>query len=323
MINVSEPAPQRPNTFERQDAYVEALPLARFGLNIWQSKVLIVLAAVIGLVAAAIVTLIIPPSYDARILVAPVQSAVQSPSNQQLSNLASAVAGVNLNLRADNAKFDEFQHLLSSLTVADHLEKDHHVMAVIFRREWDSRDGKWVPPRGILADVKRGIFGAFGLPAWAPPTPARLSEYLSRDVKIVSDSNSNIISISYANKDPAFAANLLTWMCEETDHVIKAREEEATREQIAYIDDKLRTIQIAEHRRVLTDLLLELERNAMMLAINQPYAATVIDGPRVPDLPSSPNPFLALAVGSLGGFTFGCAIAVYRNRHRHLPVMAG
>jgi uncharacterized protein involved in exopolysaccharide biosynthesis len=315
--------PVPPRAEDAGGQYGDALPIDRFRSDIWASRLLVAAATVIGIALGALMSFLSPRSYDASVMVAPVAVSAEDPSSQQLRNLAASVAGVAIANRPDTAKFDSFEHMLSSIAVAERLERDHQVLQHVYVREWDAADQRWIAPTGTIATIRSKILAAFGVPAWAPPSPESLAGQLKRQVKIVTDPRSSIITLTYANKDPAFATEMLQWLCDETDHVLKERDQQATKAQIDYIDARLQTIQVEEHRRALGELLLDLERKAMITAIDQPYAATIIDGPRAPDLPSSPRPFVSLAVGLLGGFTVGCMIALYRRRRRGLRPAAG
>jgi uncharacterized protein involved in exopolysaccharide biosynthesis len=314
MVEYTEPDLQPSVGFAEQIDYVDALPLKRFASEIVRGRSLILIMTIGCLVLAGVVALVLPRSYDARVMVAPVVRSNDNPSSQQLRNLAASVTGITLANPRDNANFDNFQHMLTSVSVAERLESDHRVLQTIYRREWNSAAKSWVPPQGIASKLKRIVLRWFGLPGWAPPSPVRLADDLSRELRIVSDPRSEIITISYSNKDPIFAGQLVNWVCQEADRLIKEREQISTQQQIAYIDNKLRAVTIEEHRRALTQLLLELERKGIMTAIDQPYAARVIDGPRVPDLPDSPKPFLNMGIGALAGFMLGCALVLYRGR---------
>jgi hypothetical protein len=102
------------------------------------------------------------------------------------------------------------------------------------------------------------------------------------------------------------------------DQAIRQATLQRTSQQIAFLDSRLRTLAVAEHRAALTQLLSDQEKRLMLLQIDQPYAARIIDPPALPRLPIWPRPLLTLGVAGLSAvllwFVIGVVVAMFGRR---------
>ena len=150
----------------------------------------------------------------------------------------------------------------------------------------------------------------FDLPVWTPPSVNLLAVYLEKELKISDVPLTGMRRIVYRHEDPAFAVQLLRWMHEEADGLIREEAQDRTTRQIKYIEEKLATVFVAEHRLSLTQLLSEQEKQMMMIQVDLPFAARMIEPPTVSDRPTSPNPIINIALGIIGGGILGVFIVL-------------
>jgi hypothetical protein len=149
---------------------------------------------------------------------------------------------------------------------------------------------------------------------WSRPrtrwTAAELSEYLERRIDIEPVSGGGLRQLRYSHPDPRFAAYLLSEIHKVADHAIRRKTRGETLGRITYLQAELAKSTNPEHRRALTDLLLEQERLNMLVSIDQPYAADIVEDsassarPLWPDIPLSAV-LLGLAGMALGFAAFG------------------
>ena len=123
--------------------------------------------------------------------------------------------------------------------------------------------------------------------------------------------------ISFRHKDPVFEMQFLTWIHKESDELVRGDALERASRQIAYIGERLRTYSITEYRQALVQLLSEQEKQMMMIQVDLPFAARIINPPTVSDVPTSPQPFLALALAVTGGLFLGVSLALLVDALRH------
>lgn len=108
--------------------------------------------------------------------------------------------------------------------------------------------------------------------------------------------------------DPDYAAAFLTRLHEIIDRLIREDIAREARERVTYLRSLGFQTTNPEHRRALTDLLMEQERLLMLVSMDQPYAATIIELAGTGPKPEWPAPGLlliaAMAAGALAGYLF-------------------
>jgi hypothetical protein len=145
-------------------------------------------------------------------------------------------------------------------------------------------------------------------------TPARLSEYLARRVKLQPIGATPLRRLVYHHPDPAFGTYLLTRIHTLTDTLIRQTIRAEAIERVQYLQDAVSETPNPEHRRALTTLLLEQERLRMLVSIDQPYAASVIEPASASAKPVWPDLALLLTVAILCGGFLGLVAHGLRRR---------
>ncbi|HCM83826.1 MAG TPA: hypothetical protein DIS76_04600, partial [Rhodospirillaceae bacterium] len=99
-----------------------------------------------------------------------------------------------------------------------------------------------------------------------------------------------------------FGVTLLYAMHQAADSVLR---EEAARRSGAiseYLEKQLQIVRMQEHRAVLSELLAAQERIRILVAVDLPYAADIVEPPTAPLQPDRPQPWPILILASLIGF---------------------
>ncbi len=276
-------------------------------LKIWRGKWIVIAVSVV--IVALVVTWmkITSPLYSASMVIAPAQGASDGGLSGALSRFGGLASLAGVDLPTDNAvsPFTEFTELITSSTLAQRLQERHGALQKVFEDSWDPEAGAWLPPAGPVAAIKGWIYDFFGMPAWSEPSAISLAEFLEEEIKIAEVQETGMMSVWFRHEDPQFALQLLRWIHEEGDAQIREHAKERTSRQIAYVEEKLRTVTTIEHRQLLVELLSSQEQRMMMIEVDLPYAARIIEAPRVTDQPIFPKPPLFLAVGIVSGFLIG------------------
>ena len=257
--------------------------------------------------------------YTAKLTLVPTQAQSQSGLGQ-LGGLAS-LAGINISAMQSVSPFSLYPDVLKSRAVADDFARHYpDVMHRLFKGQWDEHDRKWMPPSGIFHKVMTTaemIIGAH-VTQWVPPSSAQLQELISARVQTQQDLKKPVLTISYADPDPAFARYFLQRLNESTDRVLRRMTLDRSSQYARYLENKLATVQLSELRQVLVNSLSEQETIIMMGSSNTSFAAQTL-GPAVSSLqPTSPSPwliiFLSVTFGTLlGGTAVLFEIPVYET----------
>jgi len=190
-----------------------------------------------------------------------------------------------------SSDFTRFENMYAGPSVAEMLLQDENILKGL------SMDRAY----GFLAPQKN----------W---NAARLSEYLSKRVRIVPIGATPLRKMVYFHPNPEFASYLLTRIHVLTDALIRQTIKAEAIERVQYLSDAVQKTNNPEHRRALTTLLLEQERLRMLVSIDQPYAASVIEPASASDKPQWPDLKLLVCAALVCGFLTGWLVHGFRRR---------
>lgn len=283
--------------------------------TVWRRRKMVSVVMALTLICSLLLLLIMPPAYDARMVVAPV--AMQHGASK-LGGLMSLTSAFGVHLNSGNDDFEKFRLLLTSSIVAKRLEQAHknQVLSKMFPGQWSRAQERWIEPEGLRPVVGRALRTMFGLPGWVPPNADSLAELLKKRVHVNTVPESDLLEVTFSSRDPQFARNLLLWLYEGADEQLRDSALAASQQELAYINQKLKTVTVVQDREALVGVLFQLEQKIMMAHATGAYAAMVVDGPSVSNLPNSPKPVWFIVFGVLFGLMFGSIAAVIADAIR-------
>ncbi len=252
--------------------------------DIVKARGFIVTGILIGAALAALIGFVSVPHYKATMIVGPanpmdgaeVSSLLANDNLYALRHLVQRVGGAN------TTDFLRFENIYNGPSIAAKLLEDPAVV------------------KGLMLD--RSVEFSGGRKEY---TPAELSEYLEKRVKLEPVGTTALRRLVYWHPHPEFAAYFLGRIHDLSDHHIRSDIREETTQRVKYLQDAIDRTNNPEHRRALTTLLLEQERLRMLVSIDQPYAAAVIEPPASSQKPEWPDYYLLLSCGILLGAFLG------------------
>lgn len=310
---------QRTPAYQRLQAAIlaraesdEQITLRQLAMQLWRGKWTIVITATILVVLVSIWMKSVSPLYTAKIVLAPASGGGGGGMASRLSRYSGVAALAGIDLPADETvtPFSQFGEMITSSLVAERLAEKHGILSRVFKAGWVwNPDAKtWSRKQGLLTPIKNSVRGFFNLPPRAPPSANALANLLKQKLSTKLVGNSGMQVIQLQHKDPVFAVNLLTWLHRESDNLIREEAQARTSRQIAYIEQKLRTVTAADHRRSLVELLLDQEKQMMMIQVDLPFAARIIEPAIASDDPTFPRPSLFLLVAGVAGLIIGVCL---------------
>jgi uncharacterized protein involved in exopolysaccharide biosynthesis len=296
---------------------IALMDLVRILLAGWKA---ILSSLVAALVLAVAVLHVVTFKYRAELKVTPAQTAdsgLRAGSSGGLSGLAS-LAGINLPADRSAYSFQIFLESITSPMTAARVAQDQRLMIAIFPKEWDASTKRWMEPRGFSRSAKNAVKTIMGFPTkpWEAPDAARLMEYTAEHVDVVRDNKRPVAVLTFTHADPAVARRFLSALHAATDQIIRERSQERTQSNIDYLSAKLRTVEIADHRAALTQVLLEQERTQMLASSKIAFAAEPLGAASTGIWPSEPIPAIVLGAAALAGVLFGCVTVLVRAQQR-------
>jgi len=261
------------------------------------------------------------PVYTADMAIAPPSQSSSGRSGSALSGLG-AIAGLALggDSSGTNSSFLRYEKMLTSREVATRLMRDHNILQLVFSDRWDATHHNWNASYGIAERLKIAVNRAFGRTVDTTPNVAELRRFIAKHLGITVPAADMALSappairyVTFTFRDPRAAAEMLIWLHQETDGVIREAELNRTRQMIDYLDDKLRKTTEVDERASLAQLLLDQERTEMLLTTGLDFSAEVLDMPGIPQEPSYPQISLTLIMGVVSGLLLGSLIAISRS----------
>lgn len=251
-------------------------------LQCWRGRLYILAGVIFALILSGGFLFAAKPHYRATMLAGPAS----------LPGGAGTRAGGAMDERSQGlaADFTRFENILRGPSVASGLLSDP-AMA-----------------QGIAADspLRFGHGPRVG-------TPEQMADYLQTHVRIEPVGETTLRRIVYDHPDPAFAVLLLRRLHEAADGLIRAETKALASGRIGYLEQASAQVDNPDHRRALTDMLMEQEQVMMMAGMDQPFAAAIAEPPAAGAKPVWPNRTLALPLAALVGAMFGFFVSGFRR----------
>lgn len=256
--------------------------LAEMIYSVWKARMLILTGLLAGILISVALILISTTSYRAVMIIAPADG-------YALGDYASTVTDGNTleipfwrpkDQEGVSTDFYRFTYTISGPSVAAILLKDQSVLAGIAKdARWKGKGREW--------------------------SAEELSEYLHKTLKVEHLGTTPLRRISYTHPDAAFAADFLRKIHLVADQLIRRDRRRQSENRILYLQDSLQRTVNPDHRKGITNLLMQQEHIRMLANLDEPYAAIMVEPPATAPRPVWPNKPLLIAVFSLIGALLG------------------
>ncbi|MFV3131749.1 hypothetical protein [Niveispirillum sp. KHB5.9] len=212
--------------------------------------------------------------------------------------------------------FARYLALLTSVPVATRLANDADVMHGLFEDAWDKEAGRWRPPVGPGAVLRRGLRLLAGYEAWAAPDAVDLSRLLKKDLAVEAVNEGPLRRLVYRHEKREFALLLLTRLHAATETHLRDEAGRRLKAEMAHVNGRLAGMSNLDRSRQLTGMVAEQEETLMMLEVGLPYAADLLEAPAAPSLADWPNPVPLIPAGTLAGLGLGLFVLAARHSYR-------
>lgn len=243
-----------------------------------------------GMLASIVLWVILVPQYEARMIIGPAQPFVlhgvgAGTPVQAVSSISSYSADGVVEQDRQHQNFVRFEQILREASVARTLWQDSEFM------------------RGLSSSSKIKVMGNRFL------STADLVQFLRREVVIEPIGSSENRRVIFRASDPDLSALLLTRLFTAADNAIRQDSQTYTDARVRYLQAELQKAIHPDHRHMLTEMLLAQEQVRMMLSIDPPFAATIIEPAQATTRPVFPRMpvvvLMCLFVGGFSGFILG------------------
>jgi hypothetical protein len=275
---------------------------------VWAGRFLIVAATFTGLLYGVYTVHRNGPSYTAIVSIAPAESDSTLGGGGAGALLAGLTGGGG---SATLPKFTQFMLARASIGVARDLDEKHDMLCRIFSGDCDLATHQWKERTGMRETFNGVMARLAGLPdPNGPRTIEDLSVYLSGAVVAEENKNNAMVLVRYTSRKPEFAAEFLSSVIKSTNDYIRAQSRETQKRYVEYLSNSAAKTANVEQRMAIDTLLLQEERQLMMTEVDIPYAAKVLDGPRITPINDG---LKIIAINAIMGLILGTIMAACRD----------
>jgi uncharacterized protein involved in exopolysaccharide biosynthesis len=290
------------NTLQRVEVDEDQMSIGEIVGILLGEKWLILAATIVFASMAALAAWLLPKSYRAAVLLAPVTNT----GSNQLGALGSIVsqiggfAGLAGLAGGGDSKKSESIAVLQSEALTEKYIVENNLLPVLFWKKWDAKAGKWKT----------------GDPEWTP-TPWKANNLFKNRVRsVTSDAKSGLVTLSIKWKDPQTAAKWANDLVAMTNDYQRGRAIEETDRNIAFLNDQALKNNVVEVKQAIYKILESEISKGMVARGSREYAFKILDPAVAPEKPTTPPPPIWILAGAFGGLFLSSVVVLLRSRWR-------
>ncbi len=265
------------------DSFVDLMRAA------WKGRSFVFAGMICGVLVAIFLMFTLTPRYEAHMIIAP-----PAQGNEEKS-----LTVLNGNPQA-----------FPQMSVSNQIPRDYTKFQQSFREVSVARI--FSKYQGILDNVNKDTIFRF-MPGPDVKTPEELSAYIKNHVVIEPVGATSSFMITFRHPDAQFTEKFLGHLHKITDEMIRNEARVQSENRIAYLQKALQEAYNPDHRKALADLLLLEERQKMLIAMDQPYAAELVEPPSASPKPVWPRGSVIVPFCLLIGAFFGFLMFSFKN----------
>ena len=238
----------------------------------WKLLASVMLAAAI---ISAGISLLKPNIYEAKVLMAPVNTrgsdksggglAAAAALGRRLGSLISPLTGVSQGTEQNLA-------VLKSRTFLWSFIKDNKLMPILFAKAWDAAKKSWKK-----SDPKKqpNLWSAYRL--------------LKNILSVSTDKDSGLVTVSVDWTNPTLAADWANRLVARLNDYLRRQAIARSEANLKYLNEALGQTSVADVRQTLYDLIAQEQKKAMIANAQKEYAFRILDAAASPDQKSKPH----------------------------------
>ncbi len=256
--------------------------------DVWRAKFYMLIFVIVAVMAAFVFLSAANDFYRADMILSPATQ--MGIGGQVTRHVGEGSIQIQQQELESEEAFLHFETIYNGVSVASILIKDQNIIAA-------------------LAQDKSFSFSK----NQSPKSAKAFSEYLKKRVRLEPVSGTPLRRMTYLSTSKDNAVYMISRIHAITDEIVRGRILTSTNERIRYLNQSLSATNHPDHRRNITGLLMEQERIKMMVSLDQPFAANIVEPASVSERPKWPDPFVIYTVFILVGLLFG--FVTYGLRH--------
>ncbi len=262
----------------------------------WAHKLMIVIITAIFTVGSVIYAMRLPNIYTAEVTLAPVNSDGNAIAGGlgALGGLAS-LAGISTssgsNIAANMAVIKSRQFIMEFI-------KENKLLPMLFAKQWDSENNKWV-----VEGQKK-----------APTLQKGYRKFVSNIVSISESKKTGLITLTVSWYDADLAANWANMFITKANIFIKQKAITEANQSISYLKDQIINTSQVDIQELLYKLIEKELQTAKLASVRKDFAFKVLDPAVPPEIKSRPLRPMICIIGFLIGLLISLVLVfLYRK----------
>jgi hypothetical protein len=279
---------------------------------VWTGRWIVMAATLLGLLYGVYIVHLAGPQYMATMHISPAASDSSLGDAAGASGILASLGGSGGSGALQVPKFTQFLYTRGSVEVARELDRRYGLLCRIHNGECDPVTHQWKERAGIKEWFNGLLARLGGLPDpnVGPRPITDLASYVTSAIDQEQNKTNSIVTLTYVNRKPEFAAQFLAEVVKTINDNIRAQNREIQKREVEYLSESAVKTTNVEQRLAIDTLLLQEERQLMMTELDIPYAAKILDGPTVLPVYNAPK---LLAISTVVGLLIGLMIALLRD----------
>ena len=272
----------------------DEIDLFELWMVLWGRRRMIIGISLLIATIAVVIALMLPNHFKAEVVLAPVaEKGGGGLSLGGLGGLAS-LAGVSV---GGGGSSEQNIAVLESRAFLWSFIEERGVLPILFADQWDPVKQQWI------GDDPKEF-----------PTTWDGYRMLDKQVMAVStDKESGLMMVSIEWTDPVLATEWANELVQRLNSHLRNQAIERSQNNLRYLHAELQTIEVADMRQTLFELIAQEQKSAMVANTQQEFAFRVIDPAIVPDKKSKPKRALMVVLATILGGMLGVFIAFIQH----------
>jgi hypothetical protein len=265
-----------------------------------------------ALILWLVLLLIVTPVYEAAMIVGPTPANNRNPLSSAIPASALALLGANPLSSSSVNDYQVFGELLNSEEVAQVLLATPGFKETVLKGQWDAQRNSFIESTGLRSRLGQSLGAISGL---QQPRSSRrlLADYLRRAVSNTPMGVTGFNRIVTRHRDPEAARVMLASLYRAADDFLRQKRAVRLQTYLDYLHRRIEKATNEAERTALINLIVEQDRDLMLLQSGQPFAAEIVRGPSLETAAIQPRPLQWLALALLAGLAFA-GLIIYRLR---------
>jgi uncharacterized protein involved in exopolysaccharide biosynthesis len=284
-------------------------------LILWSNKFIILFFIFIFSVASVVYAISLPNIYRSQILLVPSEDS----DGGGLASLASqfggiaSLAGINLNKGGIDKTSLALEKIKTKSFIKKFISDNDLASSLMGAKGWDMTSNKLIYNPEIYDINAKKWVREVSPPFKAKPSDLELYEYfMTKNLGIMKDKESGVITISINNYSPFLAKTIVTKIVAAINEQIKQEDIDEANRSIDYLTIASRDTPLIELKKVFHQLIEQQIQTKMLASARKEYVLKTIDEAITPELKYGPKRALICILGALLGSIIGVLVIVVR-----------